>query len=116
MSWPGLACGTPPQLLCPPSTVPAWPTCVPALDGVLASVPAPATDGRVRLWVDRSFTITGSGTVVTGTLAAGTLAQGDRLQLLGHFGSRSVVVRGLQSRDTSYSSVAPVSRVALEPA
>lgn len=84
-----------------------------ALDGVLAGVPHPATDGRVRLWVDRSFTITGSGTVVTGTLAAGTIDQGDRLTLLGHFGSRSVVVRGLQSRDTSYTSVSPVSRVAL---
>ena len=84
-----------------------------ALDGVLAQVPAPTTTGRVRLWVDRSFTITGSGTVVTGTLAAGTLAQGDRLELLGHSESRPVVVRGLQSRDTSYPSVEPVSRVAL---
>ncbi|MFC4396492.1 selenocysteine-specific translation elongation factor [Arthrobacter sedimenti] len=84
-----------------------------ALDGVLAQVPAPTTTGRVRLWVDRSFTITGSGTVVTGTLAAGTLAQGDRLELLGHSGSRPVAVRGLQSRDTSYPSVEPVSRVAL---
>ncbi|GAC1384457.1 MAG: selenocysteine-specific translation elongation factor [Pseudarthrobacter sp.] len=84
-----------------------------ALDDVLAQVPAPTTAGRVRLWVDRSFTITGSGTVVTGTLAAGTLAQGDRLELLGHGGSRSVGIRGLQSRDTSYASVEPVSRVAL---
>ena len=83
------------------------------LDGVLAGVPPPDTTGRLRLWVDRSFTITGSGTVVTGTLAAGTLAQGDRLQLLGHVGSRPVVVRGLQSRDTSYSSLGPVNRVAL---
>jgi selenocysteine-specific elongation factor len=83
------------------------------LDGVLSGVPAPTTTGRVRLWVDRSFTIKGAGTVVTGTLAAGTLAQGDRLQLLGHDGSRSVVVRGLQSRDTSYSSLGPVNRVAL---
>jgi selenocysteine-specific elongation factor len=84
-----------------------------ALDGVLAGVPSPVTTGRMRLWVDRSFTITGSGTVVTGTLGAGTLAQGDRLQLLGHEGSRAVTVRGLQSRDTSYTSVGPVSRVAL---
>ena len=83
------------------------------LDDVLAHVPAPTTTGRVRLWVDRSFTITGSGTVVTGTLAAGTLGRGDRLELLGHGGSRQVVVRGLQSRDTSYASVGPVSRVAV---
>ena len=83
------------------------------LDDVLAGVPAPVTTGRVRLWVDRSFTITGSGTVVTGTLAAGTLTQGDRLELLGHTDTRTVVVRGLQSRDTSYPSVEPVSRVAL---
>src|SRR5260370_1254555 len=39
--------------------------------------PAPAAD--VRLWIDRSFTITGHGTVVTGTLAAGTLRVGDQL-------------------------------------
>jgi selenocysteine-specific elongation factor len=84
-----------------------------ALDGVLANVPPPTTDGRLRLWVDRSFSVTGSGTVVTGTLAAGTIAQGDRLTLLGHFGSQPVVVRGLQSRDTSYTSVGPVNRVAL---
>ncbi|MFF2347084.1 selenocysteine-specific translation elongation factor [Pseudarthrobacter sp. NPDC058119] len=83
------------------------------LDDVLARVPAPATTGRVRLWVDRSFTITGSGTVVTGTLASGTLTQGDRLELLGHTDTRPVVVRGLQSRDTSYPSVEPASRVAL---
>jgi selenocysteine-specific elongation factor len=84
-----------------------------ALDDVLAHMPAPTTTGRVRLWVDRSFTITGSGTVVTGTLAAGTLAQGDRLELLGHVDSRPVAVRGLQSRDTFCASVEPVSRVAL---
>ena len=54
-----------------------------ALDRVLAQLPAPETTARVRLWVDRSFTITGAGTVVTGTLAAGTLARGDRLDLVG---------------------------------
>ncbi|UYY83641.1 selenocysteine-specific translation elongation factor (plasmid) [Arthrobacter sp. YA7-1] len=84
-----------------------------ALDDVLARVPAPITTGRVRLWVDRSFTITGSGTVVTGTLAAGTLARGDRMELIGHDNSRPVVIRGLQSCDTARDSVEPVSRVAL---
>jgi selenocysteine-specific elongation factor len=84
-----------------------------ALDGVLARVPAPTTTGRVRLWVDRSFTITGSGTVVTGTLGAGTVVQGDVLELVGHGDPRRVAVRGLESRDSPCASVSPVSRVAL---
>jgi len=84
-----------------------------ALDRVLDQVPEPATCPRVRLWVDRSFTITGAGTVVTGTLAAGTLARGDRLDLLGSERVRSVVIRGLQSRGEPYPRLAPVARAAL---
>jgi selenocysteine-specific elongation factor len=84
-----------------------------ALDRVLAQLPAPDTTSRLRLWVDRSFTITGAGTVVTGTLAAGTLARGDRLDLLGTGRVRSVVVRGLQSRGEPYPRLGPVARVAL---
>jgi selenocysteine-specific elongation factor len=84
-----------------------------ALDRVLAQVPAPAKTARLRLWVDRCFTITGAGTVVTGTLAAGTLARGDRLQLLGAERARTVVVRGLQSRGAPYPTLGPVARVAL---
>ena len=45
-----------------------------ALGGMLAALPVPGADEPVRLWVDRAFTIRGSGTVVTGTLGAGTLA------------------------------------------
>lgn len=84
-----------------------------ALDGVLARLPEPATTARLRLWVDRSFTITGAGTVVTGTLVAGTLARGDRLHLLGAALERSVVARGLQSRGQPYPALPPVARVAL---
>lgn len=84
-----------------------------ALDRVLEQVPDPATNARVRLWVDRSFTITGAGTVATGTLAAGTLAAGDRLELLGPQRVHSVVVRGLQSRGEQHSTLGPVSRAAL---
>lgn len=83
------------------------------LDRILEQLPEPATNARVRLWVDRSFTITGAGTVATGTLAAGTLAAGDRLELLGPERVHPVVIRGLQSRGEPYSTLGPVSRVAL---
>lgn len=79
------------------------------LDAVLAEMPAPDGTARVRLWVDRAFSVKGAGTVVTGTLAAGTLAVGDELVL----GEKKVTVRGLQSENASVSSVGPVSRVAV---
>ena len=50
-----------------------------ALDDLVASLPAPDRSGRTRLWVDRSFSVRGSGTVVTGTLGAGTIRLGDEL-------------------------------------
>lgn len=83
------------------------------LDGVLAGVPPPTANARLRLWVDRSFTITGAGTVVTGTLSAGTVARGDRLELFGANAARPVVVRGMQSRGVSCHAMGPVARVAL---
>ncbi|CDO86224.1 selenocysteine-specific translation elongation factor [Mycobacterium triplex] len=83
------------------------------LDRVLEQLPAPETTARVRLWVDRSFTITGAGTVVTGTLAAGTVAPGDRLDVLGADQPQEVVIRGLQSRGEPYPALGPVARVAL---
>jgi len=84
-----------------------------ALDDVLARVPPPETTARVRLWVDRSFSITGAGTVVTGTLPAGTLAVDDRLELLGASDNRPVTIRGLQSCGQPYPALGPVARVAL---
>jgi len=80
-----------------------------ALDRLVATLPAPDLDSRVRLWVDRSFTVRGSGTVVTGTLGAGTLRVGDELELPG----RTVRVRGLQSLGQAYDEVPAVARVAV---
>ncbi len=82
------------------------------LDEVLSAVPDAPTTARVRLWVDRSFSITGAGTVVTGTLAAGTIAGGDRLELVGRR-TREAVVRGLESRGEPYPALGPVTRAAL---
>jgi selenocysteine-specific elongation factor len=80
-----------------------------ALDSLVQRLPAPDVDARVRLWVDRTFTIKGSGTVVTGTLGAGTLRVGDELELHG----RTMRVRGLQSLGTAYDEVRAVARVAV---
>ena len=67
--------------------------------------------GRPRLWVDRSFTITGAGTVVTGTLLDGPLASGDHVEIWpGKLRGR---VRGLQSHERDHDQVAPHNRVAV---
>lgn len=79
------------------------------LDQVLAAMPAPDPQARVRLWVDRGFSVKGAGTVVTGTLAAGTVSVGDELELHG----QRVTVRGVHSENKSVDSAGPVTRVAL---
>src|SRR5690242_781324 len=52
-----------------------------ALARLVAALPGQDPAAPVRLWIDRSFTIRGSGTVVTGTLPAGTVRTGQELQL-----------------------------------
>ncbi|MBX5475525.1 MAG: selenocysteine-specific translation elongation factor [Clostridia bacterium] len=50
--------------------------------------------GPARLPIDRSFTVAGFGTVVTGTLVSGAIREGDRLEWLPK--GATVRVRGLQ--------------------
>lgn len=83
------------------------------LDEVLAQVPAPDPQARVRVWIDRAFSVKGAGTVVTGTLAAGTLRVGDTVQLAHPGGVRAVEVRGLHSENTAHQVLGPTSRVAV---
>lgn len=85
-----------------------------ALGRLVAGLPAPDVEARVRLWVDRSFTIRGSGTVVTGTLGQGRITVGDRL-VLARAGDRDVevTVRGLQSLERPRETVDSVARVAV---
>jgi selenocysteine-specific elongation factor len=82
-----------------------------ALNRLLDRLPPPDLDAPVRLWVDRSFTIRGSGTVATGTLAAGRLRVGDELEIASL--GRTARVRGLQSLGAAVSEVDAVARVAV---
>ena len=53
------------------------------------------TDAPFRLPVDRVFTVTGFGTVVTGTLLSGGISVGDEVEILP--GGKDCRVRGVQS-------------------
>ncbi|MEV8632107.1 SelB C-terminal domain-containing protein [Streptosporangium sp. NPDC051023] len=80
-----------------------------ALDRLVSGLPAPAPGAPVRLWIDRAFSVRGSGTVVTGTLPAGRIAVGDELAL----GGGSVRVRALECLKEPVTSVTGVARVAV---
>jgi selenocysteine-specific elongation factor len=82
-----------------------------ALDRLAASLPASDPGAPVRLWVDRAFSIRGSGTVVTGTLPAGTIGAGD--ELLAAPSLRPARVRGIQTLKEQAERVSGVARVAL---
>jgi len=80
-----------------------------ALAETLAALPDPDPGAPVRLWVDRRFTVRGSGTVVTATLPAGTVTRGDVLRWRGG----TARVRGVQSLGAPATAVQGVARVAL---
>jgi selenocysteine-specific elongation factor len=81
--------------------------------GAAPSGAAPSGAGSVpvRLWIDRSFTIRGAGTVVTGTLPAGSVRNGQELELSPP--GRPVRVRGLEALGEPAETVAGTARVAL---
>jgi len=82
------------------------------LDRILDATPSrSAARGAPRLPVDRSFTIGGFGTVVTGTLIDGPLNVGQELELL-PAGLRARV-RGLQTHKTRGEQALPGARVAV---
>ena len=81
------------------------------LDAALEAVPEPPDIGRPRLGIDRAFTMSGFGTVVTGTLLDGRLAVGDTVELIP--GRRTARVRGLQTHRRDVTEAQPGTRVAV---
>jgi selenocysteine-specific elongation factor len=82
-----------------------------ALETVLATAPPRRDVGRPRLAVDRSFTLTGFGTIVTGTLVDGAFAVGDEIEIVPP--ARRARVRGVQTHKRALDVATPGSRVAL---
>ena len=82
-----------------------------ALEHVLGEAPPRRDVGRPRLPVDRAFTMTGFGTVVTGTLLDGELRLGDEVELVP--GGTRGRVRGLQTHRRAIERARPGSRVAV---
>ncbi|MCQ4312263.1 selenocysteine-specific translation elongation factor [Pseudomonas stutzeri] len=68
-------------------------------------------DGYFRLAIDRAFSVTGSGVVVTGTAFAGQVRVGDELTLSPT--GRSVRVRGLHAQNREAQAARAGQRVAL---
>ena len=82
-----------------------------AIDDALETAPPPRDIGRPRLGIDRVFTMTGFGTVVTGTLLEGRLRTGDTVEVVP--GGRTLRVRGLQSHRREVEEALPGTRVAV---
>ncbi len=82
-----------------------------ALTAALHQIPPPPDLGRPRLPIDRVFTLSGFGTVVTGTLLDGRLRVGDEIEV--QPGGRPARVRGLQTHKTKRETAQPGSRVAV---
>ena len=105
-----------------PAATPVLPVCAPsgdgtgeliaALEGVAAALPGRAgAGGPARLHVDRSFTLRGIGTVVTGTLWSGAVAAGDAVTILPR--ELRARVRSVQVHDAPVERADAGQRVAL---
>ena len=78
---------------------------------LLAPLAPAAAAGTPRLAVDRTFTMTGAGTVVTGTLAGGALQRGQEVEVWP--GGERARIRAVESFNRAADQVGPATRVAL---
>lgn len=86
-------------------------TLIQTLDQLLAQAPPRPNRGRPRLPIDRVFSMSGFGTVVTGTLLDGQLQVGQEVEILPQ--GLKTRVRGLQSHKKSVELAQPGSRTAV---
>jgi selenocysteine-specific elongation factor len=81
------------------------------IDSVLRRIPEPDGVSRTRLWIDRVFSIRGSGTVVTGTLAGGPVHTDQEVEILP--GGHRARIRAIQSHRRELLFLGPGNRAAL---
>ena len=84
---------------------------VAALERVLGEAPQRPDRGRPRLPIDRAFTMSGFGTVVTGTLVDGSFGVGDEVEAVP--GARRARIRGMQTHRRTIETATPGRRVAV---
>ncbi len=82
-----------------------------ALAAAAARVPARDPADLFRMPVDRSFTVRGTGTVVTGTVWSGSLDSDATIRIMPN--GRTARVRGIQSHGAAAAAALPGARVAL---
>ena len=82
-----------------------------ALAHTLDGIPPRASAGKVRLPVDRAFSVEGFGTVVTGTLWQGEIRPGDRLRV--EPGGHDVRVRNVEVHGEKVEVAHPGQRTAV---
>ncbi len=98
-------------IACSALTGAGLPDLLAALDRALDQAPARRDLGRPRLPVDRVFTITGFGVVVTGALQDGALAIGQEVEVLPS--GRRARIRGLQAHKQKIERGEPGGRLAV---
>lgn len=81
------------------------------LDHLLDNADPPRDIGQPRLSIDRAFTISGFGTIVTGTLLDGRLRVDDEVEIVP--GGLLARVRGLQTHKVDIEEAVPGTRVAV---
>ena len=86
------------------------PELIAAIDTMLDDTPPKRDVGRPRLPIDRAFTISGFGTVVTGTLIDGKISTGQDVELV--VAGKSTRIRGLQTHKKGQTEAQPGTRVA----
>lgn len=87
------------------------PLLIEEIENLIRAAPPPQDRGRPRLWIDRVFTMPGSGTVVTGTLVDGNLIRDSEVEILpAKLRSR---VRSIQSHQRQVQQIGPGNRTAL---